>query len=111
MLALIRNERKLGLRIFGMDEESCSAVDVGTQQAQAFVGGVPRFDHDVIEFVAEEVFDDALVARLNLEEIGKHSGGSIAALQASRLKQAAHCLGRVPVLGDNRFERTFFAEG
>ena len=77
VMALIRDKRKLGLRVLGMDQECRASIDVGAQQAQAFVGGVPRLDDDVVQFVAQEVFDHALVARLDFEKIGEHSGGSV----------------------------------
>ena len=108
--AFIGDERKLRLRIFRMHQEGCAPIDVGAQQAQAFVGGVPRLDHDVIQFVAQEVFDHALVARIDFEEIGEHAGGSVSALQRARLKQAPHRLGGITVLGDDGFERSLLAE-
>ena len=93
-----------------MHQECRAPVDVGAQQAQAFVGGVPRLDHDEVQFVAQEVFDDALIARFDFEEIGEHSGGSVSSLQRARLKKPPHRFGGVTVLGDDRFERSFFAE-
>ena len=48
----VHHERKLRLRIFRMHEERSPAVNVGSEQAQAFVGCVPRLHHDVIEFVS-----------------------------------------------------------
>src|SRR5271167_3201177 len=93
-----------------MNQKSSAAIDVAAQQAEAFVGSVPGFDHDVIQFVAQEVFHHALEARLNLEKIGEHSDRREAALHHSRLEQATHGFGRVTVLSDNRFERTFFPE-
>ena len=41
MLALIGHEREFCLRILGMDEEGGASIDVGTQQAQAFVSRAP----------------------------------------------------------------------
>jgi hypothetical protein len=72
----VEDEGKLGLRVFGMNQEGGAAVDVGAQQAQAFVGSVPGLDHDVVQFVAQEVFDHALVARLDFEEVGEHADGA-----------------------------------
>ena len=99
-MAFIRDKRELRLRVLRMHQECRAAVDVGAQQAQAFVGGVPRLDHDVVQFVAQKVFDDALVAGLNFEEIGEHAGGSVA-LPASRpIEKAA-----APTRWNNRARR------
>src|SRR5258707_3905288 len=62
---LFRSKRKLCLRVFRMHEECRAPVDVGAQQAQAFVGSVPRLDHDEVQFVAQKVFDNALIAGLD----------------------------------------------
>ncbi len=109
-MAFIRDEREPCLRVFRMHQECRAPVDVGAQQAQAFVGGVPRLDHDEVQFVAQEVFDDALIARFDFEEIGEHAGGSVPSLHGARLKKPPHRLGGVTVLGNDRFERTLLAE-
>ena len=69
-----RIERELCLRIFGVDQERRAAIDIGAQQAQAFVGGIPGLHHDVVQLVAQEVVDHVLVAVFDFEEIGQHSG-------------------------------------
>ncbi len=109
-MAFIRNKRKLRLRILGMHEEGGAPIDIGAQQAQAFVGRVPRLDHDEVQFVAQEIFDHALVARFDFKEIGEHSGGSVSSLHGARLKEPPHRLGGITVLGDDRFERSLLAE-
>ena len=38
-----RMKEKLRLRIFGMNQEGCAAVDVAAQQTKTFVGPVPDF--------------------------------------------------------------------
>ena len=96
--------------VFRVDEEGGAAIDAGAQHAQTFVGGVPGFDDDVVQFVAQEVFDHAFVARFDFEEIGEHAHGREASVHDARLKQAADGFGRVPVLGDDGFERAFLAE-
>ena len=93
-----------------MNQECRAAVDVGAQQAQAFVGGIPALDDNVVQFVAQKIFDYAFVARIDFQKIGKHAGGSMSALQGARLEQPPHRLGRVPMLGDDGFERSLFAE-
>ena len=110
VMAFIRDKRKLRLRVLGMDQECRAPVDVGAQQAQAFVGGVPRLDHDEVQFVAQKVFDHALIARLDFEEIGEHAGGSVSSLHRARLKKPPHRLGGITVLGDDRFERSLLAQ-
>ncbi len=93
-----------------MHQKRRPPVDVGAQQAQAFIGRVPRLDHDEVQFVAQEVFDHPLIARLDFEEIGEHTGGSVSSLHCARLKQPPHRLGGIPVFGDDRFERSFLAQ-
>ena len=93
-----------------MDEEGGAAIDAGAQHAQAFVRGVPGFHHDVIQFVAQEVFDYALVARLHFEEVGKHANRGEASVHDAGLKEAANGLGGISVLGDDRIEGAFPAE-
>src|ERR1039458_2408281 len=94
-----------------MDEEGGPAIDAGAQHTQAFVGGVPGLHHDVVQFVAEEVFYDTLVAWLDFKEIGEYTDGREAAVHHAGLKEAADGFGRVSVLGDDRFERPLFAKG
>ena len=105
-----RTKRKLGLRVFRMDQEGGAAIDVGAQHAEAFVGGVPGLHHDVIQFVTQKVFHHALVSRLDFQEVGEHAYRREPALHDARLKQAAHGFGRVSMLGDDGLERTFLAQ-
>ena len=93
-----------------MDEERGAAIDSGAQHAQAFVGCVPGFDDDVVEFVAQEIFDHALVAWFDFEEVGEHAYRREAGLHHAGLEQAADGFGGVSVLGDDGFERAFLAE-
>ena len=99
------SERKLGLRIFRMHQERCPPIDVGAQQAHAFVGRVPRLHHDVIQLIPEKLVDDTLVALLHFQEIGKHSYRRHAALKRVGLEKLAHGFGRVAVLVNHRLQR------
>jgi hypothetical protein len=72
--------------------------------------GVPGFDDNVVEFVAQKVLDDALEAGFDFEKIGEHADGREAALHHSRLKEATNRFGGVSMLRDHRFERAFPAE-
>ena len=76
-----------------MHEERRASVNVGAQHAQALVGCVPRLHDDIVEFVAQEIFDHALVPRLDFQEISEHAHRSQAALHDAGLKQAANGLG------------------
>ena len=102
--ALVHQERELRLRILRMDQERGPAIDIGAQQTHAFVGRVPRLHDDVVQFVAQEVFDNALVMRFDFEKIGQHADRGVTALQRARLKQAAYRFGGISVLGDDGFE-------
>ena len=106
----IQHERKLRLRIFRMHQEGRAAIDIAAQQAQTFIRRVPRFHHDVVQFVAQKVFHDALVARLDLQKVSQHADGCQPALHHARLKQPAHRFGRISVLGDDRFQRSLFTQ-
>ena len=70
---LVEDERELRLRIFGMDQERRAAIHVAAQQAQTFVGGVPRLHHDVVQLVAQEIVDHVLVAVFHFEKVGEHA--------------------------------------
>ena len=93
-----------------MHQESGPAIDVGAQQAQPFVGGIPGFHHDKVEFVAQKIFHHAFVAWLDFQEIREHAGGSEASIQSARLEKPPNRFGRIAVLGDHRFQRSLFAE-
>ena len=86
----INRKGKLGLRVLGMHQECRAAIHVGAEKTQAFIRSVPRLDHDVVQFVAQEIFDHAFVARLDFKEIGEHSRRSHPALHDSRLKEPPH---------------------
>ena len=75
-----------------------------------FIRGVPRLHHDEVQFVAQKVVDHILVAVFDFEKIGQHAYRSHPAIHCSRLEQPAHRLGRISVLGDDRFQRTFLAD-
>jgi hypothetical protein len=106
----VEDEGKLGLRIFGMNQKSGAAINVAAQQAQAFIGCVPALDHDVVQFVAEKVFNHAFETRLDLKKIREHADRREAALHHSRLEQAANRFGGVAMFGDDRFQRSLLAE-
>ena len=69
----IEYEREFRLRVLGMYEERRATINVGAQHAQAFVGCVPRLHDDIVEFVAQEIFDYPLVPRFDFQEIGEHA--------------------------------------
>ena len=83
-------------------------ADVGLEQVHAGVGGVPGFDDDVVELVAEELVDDALVLAIDFEEVGERADGGHAVgvlLVGVGLEDIADGLGGVAVLADEGFER------
>ena len=110
MRSLVEHKREFGLRVFGMNQEGGAAVHVAAQQAQAFVGRIPRLHDNIIQFIAEKVFYNPLEARLDLQKIGEHPDRSEAALHDSRLEKTADGLGGISVLGNHRFQRSLLAE-
>src|ERR1700722_7578273 len=73
----------------------------------AGVGGIPGFDDDVVEFVAEELVNDALVLAVNLEEVGQraYGGHSVGVLLVGAgLENVANGVSGVAVLADEGFE-------
>jgi hypothetical protein len=58
-----------------MDEEGGAAVDGGAEEADAGFGGLPVFDDDVVELVAEEVVGDGFVLAGYVEEVGEGADG------------------------------------
>ena len=63
-----------------MNQERRAAIDIAAQQAQAFVGGIPRLHDDVVQLVAQEVVDHMLVAIFDFEEVGQHADAARAHL-------------------------------
>src|ERR1700683_1865820 len=108
--SFVEDERKLGLRILRMNQKGRAAIHIAAQQSQAFIGSVPRIDHDVVQFVAQEVFDHALETRLDLKKIRENADWRESALHYSRLKKAANRFCRVAMLRDDGFERSFFPQ-
>ena len=101
-------EGKVGLCVVGVDEEGGAAGDVGLQEMHACVGGVPALDDDVVELVAEELVDDALVLAVDFEEVGEGADGGHAVgvlLVGVGLEDVADGVGGVAVLADEGFER------
>src|ERR1700756_2316473 len=94
-----------------MNEEGGTTIDVAAQQTQAFVGGIPGFHHNVVELIAQEVFDHALMLGFHLEEVSEYAGGSESTLELSGLEEAANGFGGVTVFGDDGRQRSFLAEG
>ena len=66
-------EGELRLRIFRMDKKRGASIDVSAEHAQALIGGVPRLDDDVVQFVTQEIFHDPLIARLDFQKIRQHA--------------------------------------
>ena len=103
-------EGELGLRIMRMHEEGCAAIDIALEQAHAFVGGVPAFDDDVVELVAQVLVDDAFVLAFDFKKIGERTdGGEASATSAGGVaigaEELAYGVGGVAVLADEAFER------
>jgi len=87
---LIHDERKLGLRIIRVHQEGGPAVHIRSQQPHAFIGRIPRLNHDVVELFAQEVFHHSFVLRLDFKEIREHAHRGQASLHDARLEQPAH---------------------
>ena len=77
----------------------------------AFIGGVPGLDHDVIQLVAQEVFDHMLIAVSTSRKSASTPTGASPPFIAPDLEQPPHRVGRVAVLGDHRFQRALLAQG
>ncbi len=103
---LVEEERKLRLRIFGMDQERRAAIHVAAQQAQTFVGRVPRLHHDVVQLVAQEIVNHVLIAIFHFEKVGEHAHRRKTFLHRARGEELAHRFGGVAMLGDDGFQRT-----
>ena len=101
-------EGEVGLGVVGMNEEGGAAGYVGLEQMHAGVGGIPALDDDVVQLVAQELVDDALVLAIDFEEVGERAYGSHAVgvlLVGVGLEDVADRVGRVAVLADEGFER------
>ena len=69
-------DSQLPVRILlAVDEEGGATGDVGGEQTDARVGGVPALDDDVVQLVAQELIDDGLVLAVDFEEVGEGAEG------------------------------------
>ena len=66
-----------------MHEKCGPTVHVGAEKTQALVRRIPRFHHDVIQFIAQEIFDYPFIACLHFKEISQYTSGSQATLHHS----------------------------
>ena len=91
-----------------MHEEGGAASDVGLKEVHSGVSGVPGFDDDVVEFIAEEFVHDVFVLAVHFEEVRegayrRHAIGIF--LVGVCLEEIADGVGGVAVLADEGFER------
>gem|GEM_PF-4538218 len=90
-----------------MDKERCAASDVGLEEADTIVGGVPAADDDVVELVAKEFVDDILIAAIDLKKVGEGADGRNTAFTLCVCTEdVANGVGGVAVFTDQRFKRT-----
>jgi hypothetical protein len=91
---------------FGVDEEGGAPSDVGLEQANAGIRGVPAANDDVVEFIAKKLVDDGFIAAVDFEEVCQRADGSgaILALGVST-EDVANGVGGVAMLTDKGFER------
>src|SRR6476620_9603684 len=87
-----------------MDEEGGATVDVALEQAHAFVGGIPAFDDDVIELVAEIFVNDGFVLAIDFEEVGERAHGRKAGGMTVGAEEFADGVSRVAVFADEAFK-------
>ena len=52
-----------------MNQEGRAPIDVALQQAHAFVGGIPAFDHDVVELIAQKSIYYGFVFAAHFQEV------------------------------------------
>src|SRR5215469_16206849 len=62
-------EGEVRLRVVRMHEECCATGDVGLKQMHPRIGRVPALDNDVVQLIAQELVDYALVFAVDLEEV------------------------------------------
>ena len=93
-----------------MNQKSRSAVYIAAQETETFIGGVPGFNHDVIQLITQKVFDDALKARLNLQKVCQNADRSESALHHSGLEKATHRFGGIAMLRNDRLQRSFLSK-
>src|SRR5271170_7593384 len=87
-----------------MDKERGPAVNIGLEQTHAFIRRIPALHDDIVELIAQEFVDHALILTVNFEEIGECADGRKAAAQRVRTKKLAHRVRRVAMLADERVE-------
>ena len=58
-----------------MDQEGGSPGDIFLKQTKTFTGGVPAFDDNEVEFVAEELVDDIFILAIDIEKVREGAKG------------------------------------
>ena len=91
--------------VLGVNEEGGAAIAARLEQADALFGGAPAVDDQVVEFIAEELVDHAFVLAADFEEVSEGADWGHAFAQRAGLEQAAHGVGGVAVVADERLQR------
>ena len=94
-----------------MYQECGTAIYPGAQHSQPFIGRIPRLHYDVVQLIAQEVFNHTFVAIFHLNEIGQHTGSRKTVLLAAGLKQSLYRFSGIAVLGNQGFQRRSFSQG
>ena len=93
--------------LLAVDEEGGATGDVGGEQTDARVGGVPALDDDVVQLVAQELIDDGLVLAVDFEEVGEGPDGRErvgCGAGGVGLEDVLHGIGGVAVLADEALD-------
>ena len=93
-----------GGSVGGMDEERGTAVDAGLEQANAFLGGAPGFDDNVVELFAEELIDYGFMRAADFKKIGQRADWCEVGAKRAGLEQAADGVSGVAVVANERFK-------
>ena len=56
-----------------MDQERCPAINVGLQKPHALVSGVPGFDDDIVQLVAQKFLHHTFITGFNFKKVGEHA--------------------------------------
>ncbi len=99
---------KLAWASLGCTRKVARPTDVCLEKMHAGVGCVPGFDDDVVEFVAQELVDDALILAIDFEEVGQraNSGHAVGVLLVGiGLEDVADRVGGIAVLFNKSFKR------
>ena len=89
----------------GVNQEGGSAIHAGLEQSNALLGSPPAFHHHIIQLLAQKLVHHGLMLAAYLKKICQRAYRRTSWSKRTRFQQPPHCVGRVPVIANQRLQR------